>query len=163
LHKLKLPILALLLGLLTLAVSADEKTAHEHYILESVAIDGTVERVMPDEEVVEINTRGIQLEVPYTNLLFYSGRQFGFDDLEPGDRVYTRLEAGLLGLEPAGANKVWITVGGEQFARIDERELDEEFLDNVEVEARYADGDTEEVEIVDAILVRAYANPLINW
>ena len=101
--------------------------------------------------------------MPFNNVLFYSGRQFGFDELEPGDRIYTRLPAGRLTLEPAGADKVWILVDEKRFARIDERQLREEFLEHVDVQARYADGDTEEVELVDAILVRAALNPLINW
>ncbi|MCA9795257.1 MAG: hypothetical protein KC910_25785 [Candidatus Eremiobacteraeota bacterium] len=146
-----------LFTLLLFAALFAPSAAHDHeqarYMLQdALTINGRVNEVLPAQQMVNITTRGVEMDVPLDNLLFFDDRQIGLDELRPGKRVDARMPAGILGLEPANDDRLlWITVDGEQFARIAPKALDNGVLSDQQVTVLYADGCRQDASANEAL------------
>lgn len=134
----------------------------QHLLQDPLTVSGRVNEVLPAQQMVNITTHGIEMDIPLDNLLLFDDRQVGLDELRPGKRIDARVPAGILGLEPTNRDRLWITVDGEQFARIDAEVLDTDLFDDQPVTVLYSDGCRHEVDAAEALRDEARALVLVQ-
>ncbi len=89
----------------------------------------------------------------------WSTEEAGYQELEPGLTVTARMHPGLISVTPAGEDKIWVMVDGDEFIRLYPSDLDEDlFHDDV----RDMDGQ-EDLSLAEMLLQEARDNPVINY
>lgn len=146
----------LLLAPATWAQTADLPEDTPHVLVDSLILDGTVDRLLTEGiDLVRIDTlEGVTLDVPLENLLPFTGHQIGYQELVPDMDVTARMHPGVLSLEQGDRDLVWITVDGDRFARFslaDLNQVEEGLFDDASVVVRDENGNLVQTSVANSL------------
>lgn len=113
----------------------------QYRVTNTLDIDGEVVRVSDTGMFVEIKTlSGPSMEVPVKSLMLWDSGNDDILNLEPGRRVTTRMNPGVLSFGPMDGNQLWIMMDGNKYARIDRNNLSDGLFDDDNLIVRLDDG-----------------------